>query len=238
MQAIIVAGGRGERLRPLTDTTPKPMLNIGGKPLLEHIILQFKKAQITDIIIALCYLPDVVTAYFGNGNNHGVHIRYTYEEPGHPLGTAGAIGLARNMITGNFFVTYADILRDVDFADMAQFHQKHHAFATIQTYLRTGTNPKSEIVTDTTARITAFTERPRYPAGNVVNVRSNGSLYLLSKQIFRSIASGTLVDFGKDIFPDLIKNNKLYSYDYHGIFIDVGTREKLIQAEEYLSNHL
>src|SRR5437868_7160562 len=118
MKAIIVAGGRGKRLRPLTDNIPKPMIQIAGKPIIEHTINLFKKNGITDFIISLCYLPHKITEYFGDGKNFGVHIDYMYEKENFPLGTAGNIAAAKNVISGTFIVTYSDIIRDLNITDM------------------------------------------------------------------------------------------------------------------------
>ncbi|MBI2476196.1 MAG: nucleotidyltransferase family protein [Candidatus Taylorbacteria bacterium] len=100
MKAIIVAGGKGERLRPFTDTTPKPMLEVGGKPILFHTVDLLKSHGVKDFIIALCHLPEKVVSYFGDGSKFGVRIAYTHEDPKNPLGTAGAITLAKKFIIG------------------------------------------------------------------------------------------------------------------------------------------
>src|SRR3989344_1376598 len=111
MKAIIIAGGRGERLRPLTDNIPKPLVEVNGKPILLHTLELLKSHGITEFIIALCYLPERVVSYFGDGSKFGVHITYTYEDQLKPLGNAGAITLSQKYIKETFIVTYADIVR-------------------------------------------------------------------------------------------------------------------------------
>ena len=98
MKAIIIAGGRGERLRPLTDNIPKPLVEVNGKPILLHTLELLKSHGITEFIIALCYLPERVVSYFGDGSKFGVHITYTYEDQLKPLGNAGAITLSQKYI--------------------------------------------------------------------------------------------------------------------------------------------
>ena len=118
MIAVIVAGGKGTRLKPITNKIPKPMVKVGDKPILEHILNLFKKQGFTDFVFALCYKPEIITNYFGNGQKFGVNINYTYEKEDQPLGTAGAILPSKKYIKGAFIVTYADILRQLDIKEM------------------------------------------------------------------------------------------------------------------------
>src|SRR5437660_4534825 len=111
MYAIIIAGGKGERLRPLTDKLPKPMIAVHGKPILEHTIILLKKHGIKKFIITLCYLPEKITTYFENGEKLGVAITYIYENPKKPLGTAGSMAQAAEYVDSTCIVTYADIMR-------------------------------------------------------------------------------------------------------------------------------
>ena len=152
MKAIIVAGGKGERLRPLTNEIPKPMVEVNGKPILLHIINLFKKNGVKDFIIALCYLPEVIVSYFGDGSKFGVNITYTFEDSENPLGTAGAISLAEDIIDDTFIVTYADILRDLDIKKMINFHKENNALATLNIYSRKSKNAKSMIILDENKR--------------------------------------------------------------------------------------
>src|SRR3990167_3201210 len=114
MKMIIVAGGKGTRLRPLTNEIPKPMINIQGKPILEHILLHARQYGIAEFIFSLCYLPNIITEYFGTGEKWNVKIDYIYEDQNMPKGSAGGIVDAKKYINDTFIVTYADILRDLD----------------------------------------------------------------------------------------------------------------------------
>ncbi len=230
-KVLIVAGGKGERLRPLTDTIAKPMVTVGGKPVLEHNIDLFKKYGFKNFIIALCYLPETIENYFGTGKQFGVEIEYTYENPETPLGTAGAITLAKDKIDSTFIVTYGDSIRVVDVAEMFKFHKEKGAFVTICTYKRFGENPRSMIKFDDEGRILEFKERPRPEEVIEDFVWANSSLYIFEPEIYHYIKSGEMVDFGKDIFPKLIEDKKhVLAFQMDGYFIDIGTKEKLDQA--------
>jgi len=236
MKAIIVSGGKGERLRPLTDTLPKPMIEVAGKPVLEHIINLFKKNGVFDFIISVCYLPEKITKYFGNGKNFGVNIEYIYEKENFPLGTAGNISEAKNLINSTFIVTYADILRDLDIADMLKFHKNKKGIATLNTYKREAKNSKSMVFFDKEKKITNFVERPGKKDIHENFVWSNGSFYVFEPEIFDSIPQNTFSDFGKDIFPLLLKERKnLFAYPSTGLFIDIGNHEKLAKAKKLIN---
>ena len=231
MKAIIVAGGRGERLRPLTDTIPKPMVTVSGIPLLQHTIELLKKHGITDIIVALCYLPEVIENYFEDGAKFGVHITYTYEDPKSPLGTAGAILPAHDLISDTFIVTYADIIRDLDVADMIAFHKETHGIATLNVYKHTGNNFKSSLEFDAQRRLLAFTELAQSEELKDGYAWSNGSFYIFEPAIFDFIPKNLKSDFAKDIFPNLLANKRdVFVFPSTGYFIDIGTKETLAKA--------
>ncbi len=232
MKAIIVAGGKGERLKPLTETRPKPMIEVGGKPILEHTINLFKKHGITDFVIALCYLPEVITSYFGNGSAFGVTIEYTYENLTQPRGTAGAIFPAKSLIQDTFIVTYADTLRDLDISALIQAHRDSRSFATLNVYKHTGENFKSSLKFDDQNLLTEFTELPSSQKLEGDFAWSNGSFYVFESEIFDYIPEQSNADFAKDIFPVLLSEHKKISvFPSDGYFIDIGTIETLKKAE-------
>ncbi len=231
MKAIILAGGRGERLKPLTNKIPKPMIKVKGKPILEHVLNLFKKNGINEYIFALCYLPEFITSYFKDGSRFGVNIVYTYENKFSPLGTAGAIISAKDMVNGTFIVTYADILRDLEIKDMIKQHQNNDVISTIHTYKRYGKNPKSKIIFDKGKYILEFNERPDDEISNDSFVWANGSFYIFDPKIFDFIPQSIPSDFGKDIFPKVLASGeKILAYPCTNYFIDVGTPQKLTKA--------
>ena len=232
-KVIIVAGGKGERLRPLTEKTAKPMVKVGGKPILEYNLDLFKKYGFKDFIFALCYLPETITFYFGDGKKFGVDIDYTYEDPTQPLGTAGAITLAKDKVSDTFIVTYGDSIRVVDVWKMWNFHKEKGSFATICVYKRFGPDPKSMIIFDSSGRIKEFKERPRPEDIKENFVWANSALYVFETGIFDYIDEGMLVDFGKDVFPRLLSDGKkVLAFPMEGYFVDIGNKEKLGKANE------
>lgn len=224
MKALIVAGGKGERLKPLTNKVPKAMIQIGGRPILEHVINLFKRNGVVDFVLALCYLPESIISYFKDGSKFGVKISYTFEKLNLPLGTAGAILPSKRLISGPFIVTYADILRNLNVKDMIRFHRISKSLATINIYKHKGANFKSSIKFNKDNILTAFDEFENSQDLNKGYKWSNGSLYIFEPEIFKQIPKNRKSDFSKDIFPKLLKLNKKISvYPSSGYFIDIGT---------------
>ncbi len=233
MKAIILAGGRGERLKPLTNNIPKPMIEIAGKPILEHVIIQMKKHGLKDFIIALCHLPEVITSYFGNGSKLGVNIRYIFEKENSPMGTAGAIKSAEKLIQDTFIVTYGDILRELDITDMIKDHQKKKALATINVYKRNCRDAKSCVIYDNNGKVIRFIERPTQSGLNKDFIWVNGSFYIFEPEIFQYIPQNTPSDFGRNIFPSIITVKKsIYAFPSENYFVDIGSIEKLESARK------
>jgi len=227
MKVIIIAGGRGERLKPLTNTLPKPMISIGDKPILEHVINLFKRNGISDFIIALCYMPNPIINYFGDGSKFGIKITYTFEDPDSPLGTSGGILPAKELIADTFIVTYADI-RNLYLKEMIKLHKKSKGIATINIYKHTGSNFKSNLKFNEDNTLTKFNELKKSQRLSRGFNWSNGSLYIFEPEIFKYIPKNSKSDFSKDIFPKLLKMNKKISvYPSDDYFIDLGTKESL-----------
>lgn len=221
------------RLRPLTDNIPKPMVEIDGKPILLHTVELLKSHGIKNFIFALCYLPEKIVSYFGDGSKFGARIEYTHEDPLKPLGTAGAITLCKKYIKESFIVTYGDIVRKLDVTEMIEQHKKTKAFATINVYKREGGNPKSKIEFDQNKKILKFTERPTEKDAQEEFVWANGSFYILEPEIFDFLPTSAKSDFGADIFPKLLAGKKaLYAYPTTDYFMDIGNREKLERARK------
>lgn len=232
LQVILVAGGRGARLTPLTNKAVKPMVEIAGKPILEHILKMFMHFGFKKFIISVCFRKEQIINYFGSGRKFGMEIKYIEEDPDHPLGTAGGLCQASKLVNKTFIIAYADILRELDILDMLRTHQQKKAFATINVYQNFGKNPKSSIKMGRQYRVIEFIERPD-PNKLKEPVWSNGSLYIFEPEISQFIEQDKLQDFGKDIFPKLIKAKKpIYAYSSSGYFLDISNIEKLNQAKK------
>lgn len=236
MKAIIIAGGRGERLRPITDNIPKPMVKIVGKPILQYTIELLRKHGVTDLIIALCYLPQSIIDYFGDGSAFGVSIIYSFEDPTVPRGTAGAIIPARSLINDTFIVTYADTLRQLNIEDMIYQHKEKRSLARINVYKHEVSNLKSILKFETDRQLTVFTELPEDTAKPEIPW-SNGSFYIFEPRIFNFISTKAKADFSRDIFPAILKTKeKIFVYPTSGYFLDIGTRETLEKAERVIKD--
>lgn len=229
MKAIILAGGTGSRLRPLTCTRPKPMVPILNKPILEHLIQQLKEYHITHIIFSLFYRPEVIRHHFQDGSEWGVKIEYSIEEE--PLGTAGAVKLAGEKIdlSENFFVISGDALMDFHLENVLSFHQEKESLVTI--LLSRVDNPLEFgiVSTDDDGRIEEFLEKPDW--GEVFTDTVNTGLYCLNRGVLESIPSRCKYDFSKDLFPHLLKKgHPLYGYISSGYWTDVGNVNQYRQA--------
>ncbi len=233
MKAIIVAGGEGKRLRPLTVTMPKPMIRIGGIPILEYTVRILVKHGVTDIVLALCYLPQPVIDYFGNGSQFGCSITYTFEDPKCPLGTAGAILPAKDFFTETCIVTYADTLRDLDITRMIEAHRTSGNIATLNVYKHTGENFKSSIIFDGHNLLVEFNEQAQSTTLESGFVWSNGSFYIFEPSILEYVQKDIPTDFARNVFPQLLNEGKSVSVlPTDGYFIDIGTLETLKRAED------
>ena len=230
IKAVILAGGRGERLKPLTNHIPKPMIRINNKPLLLYDIELFRNYGIVDIILSVCYLPQVIKNYFGNGKKFGINISYSLENKHKPLGTSGAIKKLQKKIRQTLILCYGDTLRQINIRKLLEFHREKKATATICIYENKRPNPKSSVIYDENNRIISFEERPKEL--KIAKVWSNAGLYVLEPEIFSYIPKTGPSDFGKDVFPKLLMNDsRIYAYIQKGYFLDIGTKEKIIIAE-------
>lgn len=230
MKAVIVAGGRGERLKPITNHIPKPMVPVAGRPVLEHTIALLKKHGVRDFIIAVCYLPEKITEYFGDGSKFGVNITYIYEDPAYPLGNAGAIAAARPHIDSTFIVTCSDVLRELNVAEIIEAHKRNAAIATIQAHNVTKEiksllefNENNELVSLQELPATIELEEGSW---------TNSSFYVLEPEIFDHIPENQKYDFAMDVFPKLLASSiKVKIFPYSGCIIDIGKPHNLEKAE-------
>jgi len=223
LKAVLLVGGEGTRLRPLTITVPKSMVPIVNRPYLEHLILYLKEHDIDDIIMTLCYLPDPIRSYFGDGSSYGVKLTYIIENM--PLGTAGAVRNVSNKIEETTFVLNGDIFTDINLSEMLQMHKAKSAAATIA--LTTVGDPTAYGVVETSTcdSVLRFVEKPRRE--DVTSNWINAGIYIIEPRILDSVPKDTRYMFERGVFPDMLeRGDPIFGFKSKGYWIDIGTPEK------------
>ena len=227
MKAVVMAGGEGSRLRPLTIRRPKPMVPIVGKPVMEHILHLLKRHGITEVIVTVQYLASNIEDYFGNGSQFGMRITYSREDV--PLGTAGSVKNAEEQLTEAFLVISGDALTDYNLTDIIQYHQAKKAMATLT--LAHVHNPLEYgvIITNEEGHITQFLEKPSW--GEVFSDTINTGIYVLDPQVFSYFEKNKQFDFSQDLFPMMLKQgDPIYGYIANGYWCDVGNLGEYMRA--------
>jgi len=226
MKAIILAGGLGTRLRPLTYNTPKSLVPVLNRPFLEYVLCRLKKHGVDEVILALSHLALPVEACFGDGSRLGLKISYVLEKS--LLGTAGAVKNAAKLVSGSFFVLNGDIFSDLDFSAMLASHRKNKARATIS--LTPVDNPTHYglIETDRCSRVTRFLEKPR-PEEVTTNMINAGT-YVLEPGVLDAIPPSQEHSFERQLFPAMLAGgDAVYAFPSSGYWIDIGNPEKYSQ---------
>ncbi len=228
MQAVVMAGGEGTRLRPLTLTRPKPLVPVCNKPIMEHIINLLQRQNFKEIYATLHYLADEIVSAFGDGSGLGVKMKYSVEDI--PLGTAGSVGQLRDSLKGTFLIISGDALCDFDLAKAIKFHKEKGSIATL--VLTQVKNPLEfgVVITDEDGSITRFMEKPSW--GEVFSDTVNTGIYILDEKVFEYIEKDRQVDFSKDVFPRILEDGKpLYGYVAGGYWCDIGNLKQYLQAQ-------
>ncbi|MBT4431713.1 MAG: nucleotidyltransferase family protein [Nitrospinaceae bacterium] len=201
MKAVVLAAGKGTRLNRLTETTPKPMLPVGGEPIVSYLLEQLAKVGVSEIFMNLHHSPDVLRNYCGDGSSWGFQITYSYEPE--LLGTAGAVKNFQKYLEGEpFWVMYGDNYLECDLYSLWEFHAERDGVASIALFEREDTSGAGIAQLDDDDRVTGFVEKP--PEGSGAGNLVNGGLYVLSPDIFSHIPAHGAPDFGYDIFPALL----------------------------------
>ena len=215
-----MAGGEGTRLHPLSLGMPKPMVPLLGRPVMEHIIGLLKRHGIDEIAVTLCYMPEAVQSYFGDGQKWGVRLHYFIEEA--PLGTAGSVRACAPFLEGeDFLVISGDSVCDLDLTAAMEFHQAKRAQATLVLFRHPAPLEYGLVLTDEEQRVVRFVEKPSW--GQVVTDLVNTGIYLLSPQVLEQIPPDRPWDFGKDVFPALLESGGgLYGVPGGGYWCDMG----------------
>ncbi len=223
LTAVILVGGPGLRLRPLTDDRPKSVLPVLNRPFIEHTIAYLKQFGIEDIVLTLNYLPDVIRGYLGDGSRCGVRLTYCLEEE--PLGTAGAVENAASYLDGTFLVLNGDIFTDMNLADMLAFHRDKKAKATISLAWVDDPSAFGVVETDDEKKVKRFIEKP--PLTEAATNWINAGIYVLEPEVLELIPSNTHYMFEKGLFPLLLDTGEpVYGYPYRGYWLDMGTPDK------------
>lgn len=228
LKAIIMAGGEGARLRPMTMNRPKPMVPLLGRPVMAYTLTLLKNHGVRDVGVTLCYQPKAIRAAFGSGEKNGMHI--TYFEETCPLGTAGSVAMAREQLKETFFVLSGDGLTDCDLTAAMKCHKEKNALATIVLKRVKVPLPYGVVMTEKNGRIVRFVEKPDW-SGVYSNLVNTG-IYILEPEVLDEIDKDNCPDFGKDIFPALLRKKAgLYGYEMQGYWCDVGSQEAYLQAQ-------
>ena len=227
MKAVVMAGGEGSRLRPLTSRQPKPLVPVAGRPIMEHILLHLRRHQLRDVIATVQYLGASIRNYFGDGSEQGVSLTYSVEDS--PLGTAGSVMLARAQLTEPFVVISGDSLTDIDLVAAVRFHRERRALATI--VLKPVPNPLEYgvVVVDEGGAVQRFIEKPSW--GEVISDLANTGIYVLDPAVFEFFRPGEPTDWSGDVFPKLLKQGEpVFGWVASGYWEDVGSHGAYVKA--------
>jgi NDP-sugar pyrophosphorylase family protein len=227
LEAMIMAGGRGERLRPLTDKTPKPMLQLGGKPIIEHSIDRLITFGIERINISVKYLGQQIVDYFGDGSEKGIQIEYVWED--HPLGTAGALSLVEKFNTKHILLMNSDLFTNADFEDLYMNTVQPNAAMGVATVPYTTKVPYG-IFTTSENQITGLREKPVYTN------YANAGIYIFNKSVLNIIPHNTFYNI-TDLIEQLItKNQTVVHNPIVGYWIDIGQHQDYLNAQEIVKH--
>jgi NDP-sugar pyrophosphorylase family protein len=236
MQALILAGGKGTRLRPLTMHTPKPIVPIANQPFLLYQLELLKRADVRDVILSLSYQPQKIEDKIGDGTDFNVRVSYAVEAS--PLGTAGAYRNAASLISETTVVFNGDVLTDIDMNEVIRFHREHEAAATI--VLAPVKNPSAYglVETDAAGRVRRFLEKPK-PEEVTCNT-INAGIYILEPRVLEYVPEGEPFMFEYGVFPQLLERNEpFFAYVWEGYWRDIGTASSYLQANlDVISNRV
>ncbi|MFY9570082.1 MAG: NDP-sugar synthase [Blastocatellia bacterium] len=227
MQALILAGGKGTRLRPLTMHTPKPIVPIANRPFLLYQLELLKRADVRDVILSLSYQPQKIEDKLGDGTDYNVRVSYAVEAS--PLGTAGAYRNAAALISETTVVFNGDVLTDIDMNDVIRFHRERQAAATI--VLAPVPNPTAYglVETEKDGRVRRFLEKPKLEEVTCDTI--NAGIYILEPRVLDYVPDGEPFMFEYGVFPQLLERNEpFYAYVWRGYWRDIGTPSSYLEA--------
>lgn len=226
MKAVVMAGGEGTRLRPMTSSMPKPLLPVASRPVVEHVMRLLRRHGFTEVVVTVQFLAALVRNYFGDGDELGMSITYATEEV--PLGTAGSVKNAEAALREDtFLVISGDAMTDIDLTELVRFHRKQQAMVTV--CLTRVANPLDFGITilGEDGRVVRFLEKPTW--GQVFSDTVNSGIYVMEPEVFDHVPAGVDVDWSSEVFPNLLAAGMpIYGYVADGYWADVGTHEQYL----------
>ena len=234
MRAVVMAGGEGTRLRPMTANQPKPLLPVVNRPIMEHVLRLLKRHGFDETVVTVQFLASLVRTYFGDGDELDMHLTYATEE--FPLGTAGSVKNAEEALRDDaFLVISGDALTDIDLGKVVQAHRDRGALVTVCLTRVPDPLEFGIVITDEQDRIERFLEKPTW--GQVFSDTVNTGIYVMEPEVFRHVAAGEVVDWSGDVFPALVAAGApVYGYVAEGYWEDVGTHDSYLKVQADVLN--
>jgi mannose-1-phosphate guanylyltransferase / phosphomannomutase len=234
VRAVVMAGGEGTRLRPMTANQPKPLLPVVNRPIMEHVLRLLRRHGFTDTVVTVQFLSALIRNYFDDGDELGMSLSYATETE--PLGTAGSVKNAEERLRDDrFLVISGDALTDIDLTSLVEYHEKQGALVTV--CLKRVPDPLEFgiVITDEDGRIDRFLEKPTW--GQVFSDTVNTGIYVMEPEVFDHVARNEVVDWSGDVFPSLLAQGApLFGYVADGYWEDVGTHESYLRAHADVLN--
>ncbi len=229
MKAVVMAGGEGTRLRPMTANQPKPLLPVVNKPIMEHVLRLLRRHGFNETVVTVQFLASMVRNYFGDGEDFDMSLQYATEET--PLGTAGSVKNAQDALQDEpFLVISGDALTDIDLSELVRFHKDNGALVTVGLTRVPDPLEFGIIIVDDDGRIQRFLEKPTW--GQVFSDTVNTGIYVMEPEVLSEFAAGEPADWSGDIFPQLLERGApLYGWIADGYWEDVGTHESYLKAQ-------
>jgi mannose-1-phosphate guanylyltransferase/phosphomannomutase len=229
VKAVVMAGGEGTRLRPMTANQPKPLLPVANKPIMEHVLRLLRRHGFNETVVTVQFLASMVRNYFGDGEDWGMSLQYATEET--PLGTAGSVKNAEDALRDEpFLVISGDALTDIDLTELVRFHKDNGALVTVALTRVPDPLEFGIIIVDDDGRIQRFLEKPTW--GQVFSDTVNTGIYVMEPEVLSEFGAGEIADWSGDIFPRLLERGApLYGYVADGYWEDVGTHESYLKAQ-------
>ena len=223
MEAVILAGGQGTRLRPHTAEIPKPLLQVGGKPIVEILLKQMQKTGVTQVCLAVNHLSEQIINTIGNGKKYGLKLKYSKEEL--PLSTVGPLKLIKNL-SDNFIVANADVLTDLNFKTLFDYHLDNQANLTVATYARRNPIDFGVLTVDDNGLAVGFNEKP------VFNFIVSMGIYVFSKSILKYVPDNQLFGFDNLMFTLLDNQIPIHTFPFGGYWLDIGRPDDYQKAND------